>query len=559
MIRDNDSRLWSFLEELRSGLRPMRDDKKALRFSLRLTCEHFKVDDGCLAVLSPGSWQTELVSVIPRRGEWDLDLLGGFLRKEKVTIPRNVIMAPVSRRGRLWAVFALRGQHDFERHSARALSRIARIISESMEVLDWQRIVEVRARIDRKIMEQLRPQDLFYHILHGLRSLTHYDHSSALLICDHRENALDLVAEQIAWVKGKSRRIGMRLPLNDQLWNLTQDSSVYAFKRQNGKWHEWLGQKSAALAELLDYNTGANSNSDLCESAMLCAPLATREGVLGMLKVASLQPASFGPYEADLLQRFVPLAAVAIQNSQRALTLETKMLEAEKKHAVANLVRGVSHDINNALGAVLPLVQQIQADIQSDRLQRDVLSDDLRQIEQSLQTCCRIFGGMLSLAKGASQGSAQANVRRALDGTLAIVRDGLERQGIRLDLQLKEMVPNISVGQGDLEQLLLNLVVNARDAMPQGGTLSIAIQRVGERVEIVIRDTGCGIPPNHMARIQEPFFTTKPNGNGLGLSICRSIVWNARGELQIDSQVGLGTQMKVSLPVVDERTGGRMA
>ena len=95
--------------------------------------------------------------------------------------------------------------------------------------------------------------------------------------------------------------------------------------------------------------------------------------------------------------------------------------------------------------------------------------------------------------------------------------------------------------------------------MPGGGTLSIAIQRVGERVEIVIRDTGCGIPPNHMARIQEPFFTTKPNGNGLGLSICRSIVWNARGELQIDSQVGLGTQMKVSLPVVDERTGGRMA
>jgi signal transduction histidine kinase len=122
-----------------------------------------------------------------------------------------------------------------------------------------------------------------------------------------------------------------------------------------------------------------------------------------------------------------------------------------------------------------------------------------------------------------------------------------------------DMVPNISVGQGDLEQLLLNLVVNARDAMPQGGTLSIAIQRVGERVEIVIRDTGCGIPPNHMSRIQEPFFTTKPNGNGLGLSICRSIVWNARGEMRIDSQVGLGTQMKVSLPVVDERTGGRMA
>src|SRR4029077_20164777 len=140
----------------------------------------------------------------------------------------------------------------------------------------------------------------------------------------------------------------------------------------------------------------------LRESSMLCAPLATRDGVLGVLKVAACHPGSFGGYEADLVQRFMPLAAVAIQNSQRTVTLETKMLEAEKKHAVANLVRGVSHDVNNALGAVLPLVQQILADIESDRLQADVLHEDLQQIEQSLQTCRRIFGGMLTLARGAS-------------------------------------------------------------------------------------------------------------------------------------------------------------
>jgi two-component system NtrC family sensor kinase len=231
------------------------------------------------------------------------------------------------------------------------------------------------------------------------------------------------------------------------------------------------------------------------------------------------------------------------------------MLEAEKKHAVANLVRGVSHDVNNALGAVLPLVQQIQSDIQTDQLQPEVLSEDLQQIEQSLQTCCRIFGGMLSLAKGASQGSAQANVRRALDGTLAIVKDGLERQGIRLDVRMMDFVPNISVGQGDLEQLLLNLVVNARDAMSQGGTLSIETERVSERLQLVICDTGCGIPPEHMSRIQEPFFTTKQSGNGLGLSICRSIVWNARGEMRIESQLGVGTQIRVLLPIAERSTG----
>jgi two-component system NtrC family sensor kinase len=555
-MRDTDLALWSFLDELRTNLRAMRDDKKALRFSLRLTCEHFNVSDGCLGVLPPGRSQPELVSVIPRGGQWDLGLMTSSFRKQQVTIPRNIIMAPISRRGRLWAVLGLRSERAFERHAARSLSRIAKIISESIEVIDWQRIVEVRARIDRKIMEQLRPQDLFYQILHGLRSLTHYDHSSALLICDNSDNVLDLVAEQVAWVKGKSRRIGLRLPLNDTVRNLMRDGTIYAFDRQNGSWHEWLGQKSTALAELLDYNKSAGSNSDLRESAMLCAPLATRDGVLGVLKVAACHRNFFAAYEADLLERFVPLAAIAIQNSQRTLTLETKMLEAEKKHAVANLVRGVSHDINNALGAVLPLVQQISADVESNRLQQEVLSEDLQQIEQSLQTCRRIFGGMLSLARGATLGSAHANVRRGLDGTLAIVKDGLERRGIRLAVELMDIVPNVRLGQGDLEQLLLNLIVNARDAMVNGGVLYVKTQRFQEKLEIVIRDTGCGIPLEHMSRIQEPFFTTKHDGNGLGLSICRSIVWNARGEMKIQSQTGVGTEIRILLPIIDDRNPG---
>jgi two-component system, NtrC family, sensor kinase len=342
------------------------------------------------------------------------------------------------------------------------------------------------------------------------------------------------VAEQIAWVKGKSHRIGLRLSLNEDLRSLMRFSTVYGFHRQNGKWTEWLGQNATMLAELLDYNkvTG-ESDQDLRESAMLCAPLATRDGVLGVLKVSARHPSSFGSYEVNLLQRFVPLAAVAIQNSQRTFTLETKMLEAEKKHAVANLARGVSHDINNALGAVLPLVQQILADIESNRLDSEILSQDLQQIEQSLQTCRRIFGGMLSLARGATQGTSHADVRRALDGTLAIVRDGLERQRIRLDIQLMDLVPHVRMVQGDL---------------------SIKSDRAGEKLKITIRDTGCGIPPEDMSRIQEPFFTTKHNGNGLGLSICRSIVWNAGGEMKIESQPGAGTDISVLVPIVDDKT-----
>ena len=554
-VTPRDLDLWIFLDELKSSLRAVREDQNALRLSLRRTCELFKVGDGCIATLTHDGSRGELISVIPRGGQWDLGLLSAFLQKQRADIPPNIIMAPVYRRGRSWAVLALRGQRKFELPSGYlVLRRIAKLMSETMETIDWQRTIEVRSRIDRKILEQLRPQDLFYQILHGLRSLTRYDHSSALLICDRRENTLELVAEQIAWQKGKSSQIGLKLPLSDDIWSLMRNEMVYGFDWRDGRWEEWSGGRSTPLAQLLDYNKIVEaSSSDLRESSILCAPLATRDGLLGVLKVAACYPGSFSGYEANLVEQFMPLAAVAIHNSQRTVTLEAKMLEAEKKHAVANLVRGVSHDVNNALGCVLPLVQQIMADVQSNRLQIHTLSHDVQQIEQSIQTCRRIFGGMLALARGANQGSAQANVRRALDSALAVLRDGLERQGISLDVQLGDVVPRIQVGQGDLEQLFLNLTTNARDAMPTGGLLSIKARNLGNTLELAIRDTGCGITPELISRIQEPFFTTKPNGNGLGLSICRSIIRNVGGRIEIESGVGVGTQIRVLLPTVFDK------
>jgi signal transduction histidine kinase len=284
---------------------------------------------------------------------------------------------------------------------------------------------------------------------------------------------------------------------------------------------------------------------------MICAPLATRDGVLGVLKVAGRHPGSFGSYEADLIGRFLPLAAVAIQNSQRTVTLEAKMLAAERKHAIADLARGVSHDINNALGSILPLVQQMAADLQSNRAEPRVLLEDLRQVEQSVQTCRRIFGGMLGLARGSAEKIGYGYVTRAMQAIVAILKDSIERQRIRLELGLGEELPAIRGRQGDLEQLFLNLVTNARDAMPRGGDLAIHGRRANGMVEITIRDTGLGIPAEHLGRIHEPFFTTKPNGNGLGLSICRSILWDMSGRLTINSREGEGTEVRVLLPVAD--------
>jgi signal transduction histidine kinase len=547
-----DIALLAFLDQLKNDLAAVREDRNAIRLTLRHACEHFEADDGCVAVGTPDRSRVELISVIPKGGQWDLSCLAGFIGRSRPRIPPDIVMAPIHRRGRVWAVLALRGRREFDIPSSYiALRRVTKVVSECIELIDWRRNIEVRSKIDRKMLEQLGPHDLFYQILHGLRSLLQYDHSSAILICNPRENTLDLVAEQIAWRKGKSHLIGRKLPLDGQIHSLIQKNAVYGFNRRENGWHELSGRQSGRLAELLDYNTTVTSSlPDPRESCMLCAPLATREGVLGVLKVAACHHDFFNEYEAGLVRGFTPLAALAIQNSQRAVTLQARMVEAEKKHAIANLLRGVSHDVNNALGSVLPLVQQILIDCQSATLQQATLAEDLQQIEQSIQTCRRIFGGMLALARGANQGITQANVRRALDSTLAVLRDGLVRQGIQLDVEVATFMPNIQAGQGDIEQLLLNLATNARDAMPVGGVLSIKTEAAGDYMAILVQDTGCGIPSEVMSRIHEPFFTTKKNGNGLGLSICRSIIWNARGRMEITSQPGSGTRITVHLPLV---------
>jgi hypothetical protein len=244
-----------FLNEVGARLLRIRDDRKALSFSLRAVCNFFKANEACVAILPPGEKQAEILFEIPRGAAWNADLLADFLQRRKPKIPANTLLVPLTRRRRTWAVLAVRRrQSAFHKDAVAGLSRIARTISESIERRDWERIVEVRSRIDRKVMEQLRPKDLFYQILHGLRSLTYYDHSSALLIADETESHLELVAEQIAWFKGKSRQIGLKISLNDEHWKLMRSGIVFGFDREGVHWRDWANQNANALARLLDYN-----------------------------------------------------------------------------------------------------------------------------------------------------------------------------------------------------------------------------------------------------------------------------------------------------------------
>jgi signal transduction histidine kinase len=550
---DREFSALKLLDRVGAQLRGAREPEQALRVGLRETHDFFQSEQTCIATLLPDKTSADLLLTRPAAGEWDLDALTRFIRHERPPLRPGVLIGPLRRRGAAWGALAVK-RHDpaLDRADARLLVRIALALSDAIQRIDRDRILDVRDRIDRKLMEQILPKDLFYQILDGLRSLTHYDHSSALFIREDGQAALRLVAEQIAWTKARSRRIGLRLPISDAAGVWLQSGRVYGFNRGAAGWEGWTGQPVTTLAELLDDNTDhAGDEGHGREASMLCAPLVTRDGLVGMLKIAARSPGQLTPYDADLVEHFRAHAAIAIQNLHRTESLRARVLAAERKHAMADLARSVSHDVNNALGAMLPLVQQLQEDIRGGRLEPDVMSEDLEHLQKSLQVCRRIFGGMLSFSRGASRRTGHAHVRRAIETASAILKYGMRRSGIELVIDVPDDLPPARCSQTDLEQVMLNLLTNAREAMPNGGRISVAARAVAGLVELSVVDSGCGIAPQHLPRVLEPFFTTKPRGNGLGLSICRSIIWEVDGTIAVRSGPGSGTHVDIGLPVAD--------
>jgi signal transduction histidine kinase len=527
-----------------------REPHKALRHALRDTREFFGATHGCIAALRAGRADADLLFTLPRTSDWDLGMLTRYIRHTRPPVQRDMLIGSIRRRGGAWGAIALVASgRAFDRDDRRLMARIAALLSAAVHRIDRDRLLGVRDRIDRKIMEQIQPKDLFYQILDGIRSLTLYDHSSALLIREEDEASLRVVAEQIAWTKAKSERIGLRLPITDDAAALLQSEQVYGFDRHGGGWREWNDRPAGALAAMLDYNTGDLADGGVHrEGSMLCAPLVTRDSLVGVLKIAARHPEQLKPFDAELVEHFRSQAAIAIQNLHRTESLRARVVTAERKHAMADLARSVSHDLNNALGSMLPLIQQMQADLRHGVLAPAVLAEDLEHVQKALQVCRRIFGGMLTFSRNAARRSGYGHVRRALDTASAILKYGMSRSAIELQVSVPDETPDVACSQSDLEQVFLNLLTNAREATPHGGRISVTVRSVDRRVEISIADSGCGIPAENLGRVLEPFFTTKQHGSGLGLSICRSVLWEVDGSLTILSEPGHGTDVRVLVP-----------
>ncbi|MFN7915257.1 MAG: PAS domain S-box protein [Vicinamibacterales bacterium] len=244
--------------------------------------------------------------------------------------------------------------------------------------------------------------------------------------------------------------------------------------------------------------------------------------------------------------------------SERA-RLEAELLQAQKMEAIGRLAGGVAHDFNNLLTAISGY-----ADLALSRTTDHDAADDLREIQGAVERAGSLTRQLLTFSRRQPSAPEVIDLRAALDRSLRMI-GRLVGEHIVLAVSGDDHVWPVRIDPGQFDQIVVNLAVNGRDAMPKGGTLTVTVsnvvlapgdlvaggrERSGAFVRLTVADTGTGIPPELQSRVLEPFFTTKPagKGTGLGLSTVYGIVEQSGGFLVVESEVGAGTRVSVHLP-----------
>jgi signal transduction histidine kinase len=228
--------------------------------------------------------------------------------------------------------------------------------------------------------------------------------------------------------------------------------------------------------------------------------------------------------------------------------LERRLLQADKLSSIGLLAAGVAHEVNTPLAVISTyaqmLAKQVAADEQKSKLLEKIAKQTFRASE--------IVNSLLNFSRNSPADFADVDLNRIADETVALVRHQLDRAQIRVALDLQAEMPTIKGNSGKLQQVFLNLVLNARDAMDGGGTLTVRTTTEGGSARVEVADTGQGISPENLPRIYDPFFTTKVarKGTGLGLSVTYGIVQEHGGSIEVSSQVGRGTKFLLEFPLV---------
>ncbi|MDH4347864.1 MAG: ATP-binding protein [Gemmatimonadota bacterium] len=243
-----------------------------------------------------------------------------------------------------------------------------------------------------------------------------------------------------------------------------------------------------------------------------------------------------------------------------AHVVQQRIMQSEKLAAIGQLAAGIMHEINNPLATIgaciAALHNQVEDEVAPEH--RAKLEEYLDIIDKEVQRCEGIVDGLLDFSRPKGKAKSPVNIGHLLEDTLFLLKHHERFKKIEVRREISDQLPPVLANPEQLIQVFMALMLNSLDAMEGGGSLTIrtlpgAVN--GDELEIQIEDTGAGIPRHDLAKIFEPFYTTKPpgRGTGLGLSICYGIVADHRGRIEVESQAGRGSLFRVFLPVLGER------
>jgi len=292
-------------------------------------------------------------------------------------------------------------------------------------------------------------------------------------------------------------------------------------------------------------------------SVNLACPLISMDRLIGMVFLHLSQVPLSGVQIANL-QVLGRQTSLAFENAllfKERLRQNERMFRAEQLATMGQFAAGIAHELRNPLTAIRSTIQYLENEFDQGTDQRKLAHDILDDVDR----LNNIVGNLLSLARPAQSNPEEIDIRREIERCANFIEAKAKSQNIKLQTDFNKDLPKLRFDPAELRQVLLNVMMNGLQAMPEGGMLLIKacclVEEAhdfiagSERMLIQIEDEGPGIPDNLRQKVFEPFFTTKAGGTGLGLAICNSIVKRYNGEIWIEQAGGGGTEVNISLPI----------
>jgi PAS domain S-box-containing protein len=238
---------------------------------------------------------------------------------------------------------------------------------------------------------------------------------------------------------------------------------------------------------------------------------------------------------------------IIIDNITDRIRLEDQLIQNEKLTSIGLLAAGVAHEVNTPLAVISSYSQMLRKDISPEDSRHKLLEKITKQTFRASE----IVNSLLNFSRTSATEFADIDIHQVITETISLLEHQFKTARIRVERELRAECPITFGNAGKLQQVFLNLFVNARDAMQEGGELRILTDTADSKIEILIQDTGAGISRENIKKIYDPFFTTKAagKGTGLGLSVTYGIVQEHGGSISVESKPGIGTSFRLELPL----------